>query len=100
MSAFRGCVRTLYSCSRVSSVVCAMMGNRPMSSGISPKLLKSCVLTSSSGLSISSSVSLPVMNPTECLFRLLEISSSIPTNAPLQINRMFVVSIGTSFCSG
>ena len=77
-------------------------GTRPTNSGISPNFIKSCgsaFLNSSPTFFSSFSERIP-LNPIDFSSIRLSMILSSPSNAPPQINRIFVVSIWISSCCG
>ena len=91
-------IRTSAFSSRPLSAVTT--GSRPTSSGIRPNLTRSCGITSCIQLVVSSSTLdlISALNPRDDEPRRFSTVFSRPSNAPPQINRIFVVSICIKSC--
>src|SRR5262249_54938242 len=100
-SAFLGFHRTWVSASTESSSHETMIGRRPMNSGIMPYLTRSSVRAWARSASLSSSavpMAAPKPRPRSPTRR--RTMSSMPLKAPVQMNRMSVVSIWMRSCCG
>ena len=99
---FFGSFKIRINASRSSESKDTVIGTRPINSGISPNFTKSCgsARLNASPTLMSDFDFTSALNPiAEASIRASTIFSR-PSNAPPQINRIFVVSIGISSCCG
>ena len=98
---FLGSVKMLRKIPASSGSRCVTTGSLPSNSGMSPKLFKSCALINWSKFFLAFSCSsLFTLKPMALVLIRLAITLSIPSKAPPQINKIFLVSTLIIFCSG
>ena len=101
INAFLGSVKMLLKVSASNGSKWVTIGRRPNISGINPKLLISCAFTKRNKFFLCNSCSsLFTLNPMALVLIRRAIILSIPSNAPPQINNIFLVSTLIIFWSG